>query len=273
MKKLLALVLSMLLLVSCFAMAVVAAEETTAEETTEGEAPSYSATRVVFDNNTKDMKILGSQNGINKTFFKSEWEGAKLKLTDVGDPYVVINMNMYAKKAGVDKVDSQEYPFVAFKLKIEGYVDDIELFYSAGAISGPDPAYASTTDWPCSCTGEVEYIVYDLTDDCEGAYNQFRFDPMGAEEETVIYLYEMAFFKTEEEAIAYAGFEEETEEETPEPEEVTTEKPTEEETTKAPVSTRAPKEEEEKGGCGSVVSISAVVAIIALGVVCTKKKD
>ena len=103
MKKLLALVLSMLLLVSCFAMAVVAAEETT-----EGEAPSYSATRVVFDNNTKDMKILGNQNGINKTFFKSEWEGAKLKLTDVGDPYVVINMNMYAKKAGVDKVDSQE---------------------------------------------------------------------------------------------------------------------------------------------------------------------
>ena len=35
MKKLLALVLSMLLVASCFALAAVAADETTAEETTE----------------------------------------------------------------------------------------------------------------------------------------------------------------------------------------------------------------------------------------------
>ena len=30
---------------------------------------------------------------------------------------------------------------------------------------------------------------------------------------------------------------------------------------------------EEKKGCGSIVSVGAVVAIIALGVVCIKKKD
>ena len=60
--------------------------------------------------------------------------------------------------------------------------------------------------------------------------------------------------------------------EAPTEEAATTEAETEEET-KTTVATRAPKEEEEKGGCGSVVSIGAVVAIIALGVVCTKKKD
>ena len=91
MKKLLALVLSMLLVASCFAMMAYAEEETTAaaeettvaegeettaaegEETTEGEAPSYSNTLLVFNDDAKDMKILTSPNGINKTYYKSEW--------------------------------------------------------------------------------------------------------------------------------------------------------------------------------------------------------
>ena len=281
MKKLLALLLSMLLVASCFALAAVAAEETTAageettvagEETTEGEATTLSNTLLVFDNYAKEKKLLGSQSGIHKTFFNSDWEGARLKITDIGDPYVYINFSTYIKKADLEKVDSQSYPFVVFKLKIEGYIDDVELFYCAGDISGADPAYATTTDYPCECSGEIEYIMYDLTGDCEGNYNQFRFDPMGADEETFIYLYEMALFATEEEAIAYAGFDQETEpEETTveETEEKTEEEKTEEETTKKPT---AAKPEEEKG-CGSIVSVGAVVAIVSLGVVCIKKKD
>ncbi len=280
MKKLLALLLSMLLVASCFALAAVAAEETTAageettvagEETTEGEATTLSNTLLVFDNYAKEKKLLGSQSGIHKTFFNSDWEGARLKITDIGDPYVYINFSTYIKKADLEKVDSQSYPFVVFKLKIEGYIDDIELFYCAGDITGADPAYATTTDYPCECSGEIEYIMYDLTGDCEGNYNQFRFDPMGADEDTFIYLYEMALFATEEEAIAYAGFDQETEPEetTVEETEEKTEEKTEEETTKKPT---AAKPEEEKG-CGSIVSVGAVVAIVSLGVVCIKKKD
>ncbi len=275
MKKLLALILSVLMVASCFALAVVAAEETTAagEETTEGAPLELVNTKLVFDSFAQEKKLLNGQNGINKAFYNSEWEGARLKITKPEDPYVYLNWANYCKKADLEQVDSQSYPFIVIKLKIEGYVDDIELFYCAGEISGADPAYATTTDYPCSATGEVEYIIYDLSGDCEGNYNQFRLDPMGAEEDTLIYLYEMVMFATEEEALAYAGYDEEE----TEPAEETTEEPVvtteEEETTKAPVSTRAPKEEEEKGGCGSVVSIGAVVAIIALGAVCIKKKD
>lgn len=288
MKKLLALVLSMLLVASCFALVAVAAEDTTAadageettvageettvagDETTEGEAPSFSNTLIVFDENAQAMKILGSPNGINRTYYKSDWEGARLKLTDVGDPYVTINFSTYIKKTNLEKVDSQAYPFIVFKLKIEGYVDDIELFYAAGDISAATGGYSTTTDYPCECSGEVEYIIYDLTDDCEGTYNLFRFDPMGADEETMIYLYEMAMFATIEEAEAYAQIEEteapETEATT---EEVTTEAKTEEKTTTA--DTRPPREE--KKDCNGVIGVGTIVAIVSLGIVCIKKKD
>ncbi len=281
MKKLLALILSMLMVASCFALAAVAAEETTAaegettvagEETTEAEAKEFVNTKLVFNSDAQGMKLLGSQNGINKAFYNSAWEGAMLKITKPDDPYVYLNWANYCKKASLDQVDSQSYPFIVIKLKVEGYMDDMELFFCAGEISGADPAYATTTDWPCDCTGEIEYIIYDLTGDCEGNYNQFRLDPMGADEDTIIYLYEIAMFATEDEAIAYAGFEEETEadEETTEETVETTEEETEAESEKKPTATK-PVEDEK--GCGSIVSIGAVVAIVALGIVCIKKKD
>lgn len=281
MKKLLAFILSLLMVASCFALAAVATEETTAaegettaagEETTEAEAKDFVNTKLVFNSDAQGMKLLGSQNGINKAFYNSAWEGAMLKITKPEDPYVYLNWANYCKKADLEQVDSQSYPYIVIKLKVEGYIDDVELFYCAGEISGADPAYATTTDLPCDCTGEVEYIIYDLTGDCEGNYNQFRIDPMGADEDTIIYLYEVAMFATEEEAFAYAGFDEETEEETEAPTAAETEEETEAET-QAETKKPAAEKPEEKKGCGSVVSIGAVVAIIALGVVCIKKKD
>ena len=284
MKKLLALVLSMLLVASCFAMISYAEEETTAaeettvaegEETTE-EAPSYSNTKIVFDENAKAMKILGSQNGLNKTFYKAEeWEGARLKITKPEDPYVAINFNQYIKKADLEKLDSQSYPYIVFKLKVEGYIDDIELFYCAGDVTAATGGFSTTTDFPGMYDGSVEYIIYDLTGDCEGNYNMFRFDPMGADDDTLIFLYEMAFFATEEEAIAYAGFDQEPEIEETEP--VETEAPTTEKETEAPTTEAVSRPERgdkaEEKGCGGIISVGAFVALIALGVVCIKKKD
>ncbi len=276
MKKLLALVLSMLLAASCFALVAVATEETTAaegEETTaaEGEATAYSNTLLTFNEDAKLWKILSNPTGINKTYYKPEWEGARLRLTDIGDPFVTINWSTYISKAGLEKVDSQEYPYVVIKLKIDGYVDDFELFYCAGEVTAATPGVSTNTDYPCDASGEIEYIIYDLTGDCEGVYNQFRFDPVGAEEDTMIYLYEVALFATEDEAIAYAGLDqEETEETTVEESEETTAEETEKESTKKPSATK-PVEEEK--GCGSIISIGAVVAIVALGAVCIKKKD
>ena len=285
MKKLLALVLSMLMVASCFALIAVAEEETTAaeettvadettaaEETTEAE-PSYSNTLLVFGSN---MKVLTSANGIHKTLYKSEWEGARLKITESGDPYISINWSQYINKAKLEKVDSQSYPFLVFKLKVVGYIEDVELFYCAGSVAGATQEFATTTDYPPECSGEIEYIIYDLTGDCEGNYNMFRFDPMGADEDTEIYLYELAMFATEDEAIAYAGLDqEETEPETSEAE-VTTEEETEEKTeaptTEAPTAGREPQNDK-KDGCGGIIGAGSVLAIISLGIVCIKKKD
>ena len=203
MKKLLTFVLSLLLVAGCFTLAAVATEEST-----------FSNTLLVFNDDAKNMKVIGTPNGINKAFYNSEWEGARLKITEVDDPYLIINWATYIKKAGLENIDSQSYPFVVFKLKVEGYIDDMEMFYCAGDVIGPAADYGTTTDYPCECSGEIEYIIYDLTDDCEGNYNMFRMDPMGAEEDTMIYLYELALFATEEEALAYTGLLYETEEET-----------------------------------------------------------
>ena len=279
MKKLLALVLSLLLVASCFAMII------NAEETTEEDA-AYTNTVLTFNSETMKMKVLTGHTGISKPICNSGWEGVRLKLTDTGDPYVTIQYGSYITKAGLEPLDSQAYPFVAFKVIIEGYVEDIELFYCAGDVTLPDPAFSSVSDFPCESSGEAEYVIYDLTDDCEGIYNSFRFDPMGADEDTVVYLCEMAFFATEDEALAYAGYgedgdngedgegEETTEEsveETEEQTEATTEKQTEKETTKAQKTEK--ETEAADDGCGGIVSIGAVVAMISLGIVCIKKKD
>lgn len=282
MKKLLALVLSLLLVASCFAMII------NAEETTEEDA-AYTNTLLTFNSETMKFKMLSGHTGMSKPICNSGWEGVRLKLTDTGDPYVTILFNeKYIKGAGLESLDSQAYPFVVFKVIIEGYVEDIELFYCTGDSTTPDPAFSSVTDFPCESSGEAEYVIYDLTDDCEGIYNCFRFDPMGADEDTVIYLCEMAFFATEDEALAYAGYgedgdngedgegegEETTEEsveETEEQTEATTEKQTEKETTKAQKTEK--ETEAADDGCGGIVSIGAVVAMISLGIVCIKKKD
>ena len=278
MKKLLALVLSLLLVASCFALSI------SAEDTTEGEDAAYTNTVLKFDAETMKMKVLTGQMGISKPVCNTGWEGARLKLTDVGDPYVTIQFNNYIRKAGLEDLDSQTYPFVAIKVVIEGYVEDIELFICAGDVLAPDPAFSSVSDYPCESSGEAEYVIYDLTDDCEGIYNSFRFDPMGADEDTVIYLCEIAFFATEDEALIYAGYgedgdgegedEETTEESVEETEEQTeekTEKKTEKETTKAQKTEKETEAAEE--GCGGIISIGAVVAMISLGIVCIKKKD
>ena len=286
MKKLMALILSLLMVTSLFALCVMAEDETTAaaadeatteaagEETTE-EAPSFSKNVLVFDENAKKMKVLSGPNGIRNAFYNSDWEGARLELLDVGDPYVTINWSSYAKKAGVEKINAEDYPFVVIKLKVEGYVGDFELFYVTGDAPGVDQAYASTTDYPHENSGEVECIIYDLTDDCEGEYKTFRFDPMEADEDSVVYLIEMAMFATEDEALAYAGYldDGEDEETTVEETEETTEEETEETTTKAPATTEKQTEAEKEEGCGSIISVGAVVAMIALGALCIKKKD
>ena len=327
MKKLLALVLSMLLVASCFALVAFAEEETTtaaeettvAEETTteavvdgtegeettaaegettaaegettaaegettaaEGEttaaeeesteaAPSYENNKLVFDKNAKGMKVLTNPNLIeSKEIFSDDWTGAKLQITDGSDPFINIQWATYIKKAKLDKLTAEDYPYIAFKMKVEGPMDDVELFYCAGEVRGASGEFMSTSDYSTlGEEGEYAYVVFDLSDDFgEGIWNMFRFDPLGADETTVVYLYEMAMFKTEDEVLAYAGIEKEPETTAAETEAPTTEAPT----TEAPTTEAATEAEE--GGCKAIAAAPIVALIAVLGVAfVAKKKD
>ncbi len=274
MKRTLSVILCVLMLASCLALFVYANEETTEESAAPVERTND---RLVFDTDliTKPNPLTGS-NGLNKgsgVSKKGEWEGYKIDIKYPEDPNFAINYQTYCKKYGLTPLTGEEVSYIVLKVFVPegGFYDDFEIFYCAGAITAPTPEAAATSEY-CDEANGFAYFIYNVDGTWSGAINQLRIDPVGMDEGEVLYLTEIAMFKTEEDAMAWCDFEPVETEETTAPDEQTTEAQTEEQT-KKPVSTRAPKEEEEKGGCGSVVSIGAVVAIIALGAVCIKKKD
>ena len=127
-----------------------------------------------------------------------------------------------------------------------------------------------TSDYAIDTETGILYFIFDLSD-AEGEMKTFRIDITGAYEGTLVYLTDMAFFASEDDALTWCGYSED--EETTQ---ATTEAPTQEQTqpesdseiqTAPPVST-------EKEGCGSIVGAGlATVAMIALGALCIKKKD
>ena len=282
MKKVLSLMLCMLMLVSCMALCVYANEETTEatteEATTEGTAPvERTNDRLVFDLDLiSKPNPLSGNNGLNKNSGvskKGEWEGYRIDIKYPEDPNFTINYSNYFKKYDLTPLTGEEVGFIVLKIVVpeDGYYDDFEIYHCAGSVTAPTEDAKAVSEY-CDEANGFTYFIFNLEGAWEGEITQLRIDPIGMSEDDVVYLMEIAMFKTEEEAYNWCGFEEEEVTEAPTEDAATTEAETEEET-KTTVSTRAPKEEEEKGGCGSVVSIGAVVAIIALGAVCIKKKD
>ena len=275
MKKTLSMILCVLMLASCLSLCAFAEEETTAEST-EAEVVEHTNDRIVFDGDLSvKPNCLTSSNGMNKSSGvskKGEWEGYKINIKSPEDPNFGFNYTSYCQKYDLTPLTGEEAAYIVLKVLVpeDGFYDDFEIFYCAGSITNPTQDAAATSEY-CDEANGYAYFIYNLDGAWSGDINMIRFDPVGLDEGDILYLMEMAMFKTEEEAIAWCGFEEEETEATTEKqtEEPTTEQVTEEETTKAP---SARPSQNDKKNCNSVIGIGAFVAIISLGIVCLKKK-
>lgn len=292
MKRLLAMILCTLMVASCFALCAFAAEETTAEEpaadgttaeeatTEETQTVERTADKIVFNtelagkpNCIVGMTGLVKGSGLSKD---GSFDGVKIEIKNPEDPNFTVNYQTYCKKYGLEKLKGEDVGYIVLKLYVpeDSYYDDIEIFYCAGTVMGPTPEAAALSEY-CDESNGFVYFIYNLEDAWEGEINQLRIDPVNLEEGCIMYLLELAMFKTEEDAVNWCGFEEEEETEPTETESETEKATTEEETTKAPETTGPVREnKKEDDGCGSVIGAGVVaIALISLGAVCIKKRD
>lgn len=212
----------------------------------------------------------------NQTTVEATEDGVKLSgITSEGvDPYLTINLADYRTAVNAEAFKGEDYPYVVFKIKSEGTSEECQLFYSS-AISEANSEmgyYVADGTW--------SYIMFDLSY-CDAWLNQRRITTVrfdwttgytGTAEEAYLTIGEIAFFKTEEEANAYAGIVPETEPEKTEAPE------TQAPETEAPsLATEAPASETDaptQSGCGSVIGIGAVAVLVAgATLVALKKKD
>ena len=208
-------------------------------------------------------------------------------------PEININYQKFARMNGLENLTGEDVNYVVLKLKVSGPIEDINMWtcvgeiydyyrgaYSTGSIyGGVDPDAGS----------EIQYLIYDVEGIFEGDLNSFLLTPGGWDETTVLDLYELAIFKTAEEAYDYAGEEyvEETDppvketepkvDETDAPKADETDAPKTEDTDAPKTEETAPKTEETEattGGCSSVVGFGAVAILTAAAAaVVLKKKD
>ena len=244
------------------------------ETETEGEgseAPSLLENNFIYNywNEEIAQKCFDS----NQTTVEATEEGIKLSgITSEGvDPYVGLKLNEYQAAVNADAFKAEEYPYVVFKIKSEGTNEECQLFYTSSPSENNSEKGYYTAD------GEWQYLVYDLSY-CDGWLNQRRITTVrfdwatgytGVAEDAYLTIGEIAFFKTEEEANAYAGI-------VPETKPAKTEAPdTIAPETQAPA-TQAPAvtEPATKGGCASVVTAgSAALILAAAACVALKKKN
>ena len=221
--------------------------------------------------------VAGCITSPNQTLVEYTEEGVKLTGMDGNpvDPYVTINLKKYVDSVGAESLSCTEYGYVVFKVKATGTNGECELFYTKSPAAGLSEVAYFDAD------GSWQYLVYDLScyDDWAKERTPFsvRLDwATGYEGEAAdasLTIGEIAFFKTEDEIYAYTGEAKpvETEAPTEAPTEPVTVPATEAPATEAPAETEAPK-----GGCGSVVGLSAAVILLtatAFGCALKKKED
>ena len=211
---------------------------------------------------------------------KEQWSGVRFLRTEELDkddqgldlqPYFYVNYQKYCRRTGLEALNGEDVKYVVVKTKAQGTVEDMVLRGCAGG----NQSYFEVEGVPSynvyfECTGETEYMLFEMDGRWTGTINNLHFEFKGMETDAIVYVEEIALFTDAESAFDYAGFNEETEASTEEKTEAPTEEKTETPTeapTEAP--TGAPTEES-KGGCGSVVSFG-VIAILGAAFVALKK--
>ena len=237
---------------------------------------------VTLDEFTDLVPAIGEYGctNVHNLHFYGEHQGIKIMPTTnddgtiTGNPTLYVNYSKYVRRVGLENLNADDIKYVAVKIKIVGEVEDMNIWGLAGENHSTQDASSLVADnWP-ECTGESEYMLFDMEEMWTGLIDKFAFEFVKPTADTVIYIEEIALFTDKEGAYAYAGTEAPTEAPTEEAEE-----PTEEATTEAPVAedtTAAVEEttvEDTESGCGSVVGFSAAAVLVAAAAFVACKKD
>ena len=240
---------------------------------------------VVLDEFTDLVPAIGEYGcaNVHNLHFYGEHQGIKVMPTTnddgtiTGNPFLYVNYSKYVRRVGLENLGSDTVKYVAVKIKISGTIEDMNIWGLAGDKQSHYDAGSLTADnWP-ECTGESEYMLFNMEDGWEGLINKFAFEFVNPAADTVIYIEEIALFANADAAYAYAGVERETaapETQAPETQAPETQAP---ETQAPAVDTKAPEQTTEpagKSGCSSVIGFGTVAVLAAAAAfVALKKKD
>jgi hypothetical protein len=265
---------------------------------------------IVYENNvlpfTKAAGILSWHSSFGEVIYPygDEWEGARFKVVDptldspaderhpgdVGYPNINVNYEKFTRMNDLVGLTGEDVGWVVLRMSVKGNLTDLHLWeFSGESHSLQDNTY-STGSWfeEVKKTEDVQYLIYDLDGAWTEKINGFLLSPEGHDENTEIFLYDMVFFKTAEEAFAYAGEEyvvetepAETEPAATEPAETTAD--TTVDTTAGADTTAGTTADTTAGddttatedkGCASVVGFgAAAILAAAAAAVVLKKKD
>jgi len=271
MKKL-ALLLAVILIVSmvpafCFAT-----------EGPDGE-PYY---MMVFDEDGKYGDIFSNPNVMSYEGFDEEKKCEVLTVAEGGDPYIYISV------AGVEDYfdelpDLSVYKFLQIGIRVDTAKGNnmMALYYTTAEDGAVDEAKTSSAKYTATTDVQAVTISFLRSKRWDGELAGLRIDPYSAcQEEHQIELYYIAFFKTREDALAFAKkYAEQGNEAFPAiatatPRPTNTPAPATAEPTEAPTAepTEVATEEPKSSGCGgTVISVGACI-VMACGAFLIRKK-
>ena len=221
-----------------------------------------------------------------------EHQGLKIMATTnddgtiTGNPFFYVNYPKFIRRAGLEQLSADDVKYIVVKIKVQGEIEDLLFWGISGENATRGGIDSCLPDNYPECTGETEYMLFNMEDLWSGHINNFAFEIVNPAADAVVYIEEIAMFADEASAYTYAGQNAETEPET-------TDAPTTETPTADPSDeTSAPEDledstaagagndtvantettEEEQGGCGAVLSGAGVFSILGLTVLLLRKK-
>ena len=217
-----------------------------------------------------------------------EHQGLKIMATTnddgtiTGNPFFYVNYPKFIRRAGLEQLSADDVKYIVVKIKVQGEIEDLLFWGISGENATRGGIDSCLPDNYPECTGETEYMLFNMEDLWSGHINNFAFEIVNPAADAVVYIEEIAMFADEASAYAYTGQNAETEPATTDA--PTTEAPTDVPATEAPTdaptidspATDAPAETDapDKSGCGSVIGMEAVavLAVATVAVALKKKK-
>ncbi|MBO7398940.1 MAG: hypothetical protein J6X47_07220 [Clostridia bacterium] len=271
------------------------ATDTPVPEETPAADPSENAPGVwlTFDEEEKYPDLFNNGHGMSADEYDEE-KKCQLILVDAGgDPYIALNIGGAILDYFEDGVDCDEYKVLQLGVKVNPKAGNSgQIYYTNEDEGNFNEGMAIAFNYKQTEEFQALTINFTRTKKWSGLLGQIRYDAFGeTTDESDIELYYVAFFKTKDQADAFAkefaekGYDAFPVIATPTPKPTNTPSPTptstpeetdEPEATTAPTVTEAPKDNDKpKKGCGSSVVCGGVLVCLlgAAVAVIGKKKN